>query len=169
MKQILGEEKSIYPEDLRTWLDSTLTKLLLQYESESIYNVDETTLFYKLRPDKTLSFKVERCSGTKKHKDRLTVLVGASMAAEKLPLLIIGKSKSRRCYAGVRSLPLEHTLEYTGIIFSEWVDKWNRNLLSKKSSVLIIIDNVPHILEILSFQISLSSFSHHVSDKTYLD
>ena len=57
---ISGEEKSISPENLRPWLDWTLPKLLLLYESESIYNVDETALFYKLRPDKTLTFKGER-------------------------------------------------------------------------------------------------------------
>jgi hypothetical protein len=33
----------------------------------------------------------------KKSKDRLTVLVGASMSGEKLPLLVIGKSLSPYC------------------------------------------------------------------------
>ena len=53
-------------------------------------NADETGLFYKLRPDRTLAFKGEKCSGGKKAKDRLTVLVGASMSGVKLPLLVIG-------------------------------------------------------------------------------
>ena len=66
-------------------------------------------LYYKLRPDKRLTFKGEKSSGVKEQKDHPTVLVGASMAGEKLTLLIIGKLKSPRCFAGVRCLPLECT------------------------------------------------------------
>ncbi|KAI6651233.1 Tigger transposable element-derived protein 6-like [Oopsacas minuta] len=108
MKQISGEEKSVSEESIRPWLDITLPELLLKYTPENIYNVDETALFYKLRPEKTLTFKGEKCSGSKKQKDRLTVLVEAIMASEKLPLLVIGKSKSPRCFAGIRSLPLDY-------------------------------------------------------------
>ena len=79
MKQVSGEEKSVSEEVIRPWLDLTLPELLSQYAPESIYNVDETGLYYKLRPDKTLTFKGEKCSGGKKPKDRITVLVGASM------------------------------------------------------------------------------------------
>ena len=103
MKQVSGEEKSVLDEDIRPWLDITLPELLSLYSPECIYNVDETGLFYKLRPDKTLTFKGDKCSGVKKQKDRLTVLVGASMSGDKLPLLIIGKSKSPRCFSGSKS------------------------------------------------------------------
>ena len=90
-----------------------------------MYNLDETGLFYKLKPDKTLEFKGQKCSGGKKSEERLTVLVGASMAGEKLPLLVIGKSKSPRCFKGVRSLPLEYTANrttwMTGDIFQDYL------------------------------------------------
>ena len=147
MKQISGEEKSVSEEDIRPWLDLTLPELLLKYTPENIYNVDETALFYKLRPDRTLTFKGEKCSGSKKQKDRLTVLVGASMAGEKLPLLVIGKSKSPSCFAGIRSLPLDYISNakawMTGNFFQEWLEKWNRKIVSTKRSVLLIIDNCP--------------------------
>ena len=70
-------------------LSFKLTLLLFRYSCDRntkvntyLVNVDETGLFYKLKPDKSLSFKTEKCVGGKKAKDRLTVLVGASMAGE---------------------------------------------------------------------------------------
>ena len=92
MKKLSGEEKSVSEEDVEPWLSSTLPDLLKKYKPEDIYNADETGLFYKLQPDCTLAFKGEKCSGGKKSKDRLTVLVCASMAGEKVPMLVIGKS-----------------------------------------------------------------------------
>ena len=144
MRQISGVEKSVSEEDIRTRLDLTLPELLLKYTPENIYNVDETALFYKLRPDRTLAFKGEKCSGSKKQKDRLTVLVGAS---KKLPLLVIGKSKSPRCFTGIRSLPLDYISNakawMMGNFFQKWLEKWYRKIVSTKRSVLLIIDNCP--------------------------
>ena len=68
MKQVSGEEKSVSEEDIQPWLGLTLPELLLQYAPDYIYNVDETALFFKLRPDKTLTFKGEKCSGGKNRK-----------------------------------------------------------------------------------------------------
>ncbi|KAI6661985.1 Tigger transposable element-derived protein 4-like [Oopsacas minuta] len=98
MKQISGEEKSVSEENIRPWLDLTLPDLLLKYIPENIYNADETALFLQVTPERTLTFKGEKCSGSKKQKDPLTVLVGTSLVCEKLPLLAIGKSKSPRCF-----------------------------------------------------------------------
>ena len=109
LKKVSGEAGSVSEGDIRPWLDDALPHLLRQYKPEDVYNVDETGLFYKMTPDKSLTFKGDKCTGGKKAKECPTVLVGASMAGEKLPLLIIGKSKSPRCFRGVKSLPLEYT------------------------------------------------------------
>ena len=72
--------------------NSTLT--LEGYKACNVFNVDETGLFFKLLPDKTLTFKNEPCHSGKHSKDRITVLVGSnSDGSEKLPLLVIGKAK----------------------------------------------------------------------------
>ena len=67
------------------------------------------------------------------------------MAGEKLPLLVIGKSKSPRCFKGVRSLPLEYTANrtawMTGNIFQDYLTKWNSKLSRAHCTVLLIIDN----------------------------
>ena len=75
---------------------STLQSLLLEYSLQDIFNADETVLFFRLLPDKTLEFKGVDCHGGKKSKERLTVMVCANMAgSEKMPLLVIGKSNKR--------------------------------------------------------------------------
>jgi hypothetical protein len=41
----------------------------------------------------------EKCIGGKKSKERITVLVGSNASGtEKLPLMVIGKSKNPRCF-----------------------------------------------------------------------
>ncbi|KAF2350503.1 Fibronectin type III, partial [Trinorchestia longiramus] len=54
-------------------------------------STDKTVLFWQLLPNKTLTFRGERCTGGKKSKQRITLLVGANMSSsEKFPLLAIG-------------------------------------------------------------------------------
>jgi hypothetical protein len=57
----------------------------------SIFNLDETALFYKLEPNKTLSIKGEQAIGKKQSKERLTVaLCFNASGTEKLkPFVII--------------------------------------------------------------------------------
>ena len=132
MKKVSGEEKSVAEEDIKPWISDALPDLLKRFKPEDIYNADETGLFFKLQPDHTLAFKGEKCSGGKKSKDRLTVLVCASMAGEKGPMLVIGKSKSPRCFAGVKNLPLTYLGNskawMTAQIFEDYLTKWNQKL-----------------------------------------
>jgi hypothetical protein len=57
-----------------------------------------------LFPDKTLEFKNVSCHSGKLSKDRLTTMVCANMSgSDKLPILVIGKSKNPRCFKNVKS------------------------------------------------------------------
>lgn len=96
-KKVAGESKSVDLGVCSQWTKD-LPNLLEGYDAEDIYNADETALFYKCLPDKTFIFKGEKCHGGKQSKDRLTVLQCVNMiGTDKLPLLIIGKSKRPRC------------------------------------------------------------------------
>lgn len=78
------------------------------YNPCDIFNADETGLFYKLMPEKTLQLKGEKCSGGKRSKDRLTLLVALSMdGSENLKLLVIGKFENPRC-----TFPSSHISRY---------------------------------------------------------
>ena len=76
MKKVSSEAGSVAEEDIRPWLDAGLPLLLSQFKSEDIYIIDETGLFYKMTPDKSFTFKGEKCTGGKKAKERLTILAG---------------------------------------------------------------------------------------------
>jgi hypothetical protein len=50
------------------WVSSSLPILLQGYEPKNVFNADETGLFFKLLPDKTLEFTKESCHGGKHSK-----------------------------------------------------------------------------------------------------
>ena len=91
----------------------------------------------------------------RRRRNRLTVLVGASMMGEKLPLVVVGKSKSPKCFKGIRSVPLDYFANtkawMTGDLFEDIVKKWNRQFSKEKRNILLIIDNCPAHPRHLSF------------------
>ena len=126
LKKVSGESGSVSEEDIRPWLDDTLPQLLRQYKTEDVYNVDETGLFYKMTQTNLVSSKGKnaqvgkrqrgKCTGGKKAKGKMHRWVKGKRASDctcwskhswrKLPLLIIGKSKSPHCFCHDKSLPL---------------------------------------------------------------
>jgi hypothetical protein len=70
------------------------------YPLERIYNMDETGLFYRLEPDRSLA--TQRLSGRKKDKERLSIALCANAdGSHKLNPLIIGKFAKPRCFNNV--------------------------------------------------------------------
>lgn len=64
-----------------------LRKTLGRYDKKNIFNAGETSLFYNMLPNKTFTYKNEKCFGRKHSKERLTVLLcSKSDASEKFPL-----------------------------------------------------------------------------------
>lgn len=72
------------------------------YSPDNIFNCDETALFYRTLPDKTLSVKTAECKGGKLSKDRVTVLLCCSATGEKYKPLVIGKALNPRCFKNVK-------------------------------------------------------------------
>jgi hypothetical protein len=54
----------------------------------NIVNCDETGLYYRTLPDKTLSAKGASCKGAKNSKERLTIMFACSATGEKLKPLV---------------------------------------------------------------------------------
>ena len=91
-RKIAGEEGSVSEEMLHDWTSRQLPDFLEKFSPDDIFNANETGIFWKCLPDKSLSLKGERCSGGKRSKDQITVLVCANMSgSEKKPLLVIGR------------------------------------------------------------------------------
>ena len=77
-------------------------------------------------------------TGTKRAKDRVTVLVCANMT----PLLTIGKYKKPRCFRGVTLLPTEYEANpnawMTAAIFETWVQRWNNKLTGSGRKIALV-------------------------------
>ena len=83
-------------EVVNDWFER-LPDILTEFRPEDIYNCDETGLFFRALPDKTLALKSEDAKGGKLAKERLTVLLCASATGEKEIPLVILKSLDREC------------------------------------------------------------------------
>lgn len=91
-RNVCGEKGAVDKSVVRDWR-SGLSARLSTYEPCNIFNADETALFFKALPDKTITFKGDPCVGGKRSKERVTVLLAANMTGtERLPLLVIGKA-----------------------------------------------------------------------------
>ena len=84
-----------------------LPPILKEYDPKNIFNTVETGLFFKCLSDKTIPIKGEACHGWKNNKERVAFLFCSNMDGfEKLKLLMIGKSKKPRCFARIKSFPM---------------------------------------------------------------
>ena len=146
-KSVVGESNSVTPEMIASWLETTLPTLLSNYKLEDIYNADEFGLFYQCLPNKTYHLKSGKCSGGKHSKVRLTGLAAANAVGEKLPMFVISKSKTPRCFKNVTSLPCRYRPQQKSwmdsTLFEEWVREINRKFQRENRKIAMIIDNCP--------------------------
>ena len=145
-KKMCGESAAVDPELCARWLANDLPGLIQGYHPRDIYNADETGLFFRLLPDKTLTFKNDECHGGKKAKNRITVLCTANMdGSDKLKLVVIGKHKKPRCFKNVRSKPVQYESNkkawMLSSLFDKWIRKFDRRMVLAGRSVLMFVDN----------------------------
>ena len=108
---------------------------------------DEFGLFFQALSNRTLELKDEKFTGGKHIKVRLTGMSAATATGEKLPLLLIGKSKNLRCFKNVKSLPCMYKAQekswMDSEIFTEWIKQLDRKFLAQNRKVAFIVDNCP--------------------------
>ena len=130
-----------------SWFETRLPTILSNYELTDIYNADEFGLFFQALPSKSLHLKDEKCIGGKFSKVRLTGLAAANANGEKLPMFIIGKSKSPRCFKNLKQLPCRYRGQkkswMDSDLFKEWVRELDRKFEQQNRKVVLIIDNCP--------------------------
>ena len=146
-KKMCGESAAVRESDvlLHEWKTIKLRQILVTFSQCDIYSADETGLFWKALPDHTLAFKNERVSGGKLSKERVTCLVCASMAGEKVPLLVIGKYAKPRAFKRANRLPVEYRANrkawMTSTLFDEWLLKFDKRMRAEKRTVALTLDN----------------------------
>jgi hypothetical protein len=67
-----------------------IPSIIEPYDPKNIFNADETALFFRATPTRSLIQCGESSKGTKQAKDRLSILLATSMLGEKLKPLVIG-------------------------------------------------------------------------------
>ena len=120
------------------------------YPLERIYNMDETGLFYRLEPDRTLATK--RLSGCKKNKERISIALCVNAdGSHKLKPLIIGKYAKPRCFKNINifNLPMIYRNNAKAwmllTLFQEWLQGFDFQMSRKHNGqrVLLLLDNCP--------------------------
>ena len=66
------------------------------YEPRNVYNSDETGLFFRMLPSKTLTVRGDKCTGGKLSEERLTLFICANMTGEIVKPIVTGKSACPR-------------------------------------------------------------------------
>lgn len=156
-KSITGESGSVSDDMMSEWKTVTLPRLLKMFAPKDIYNMDETGLFFRLTPERTLTFKNDPCHGGKKSKERLTAVICANMdGSDKLDLLVIGKFEKPRCFKNIKTLPVQYHANtkawMTSGIFEQWIRKLDRQFQSQNRKVLMIVDNCPSHTKLLNLK-----------------
>lgn len=155
-KSVSGEAGDVDMTVVKNWKEK-IGSYIKNYEIKDIYNADETGLFFKALPDKTMTLKGEKCTGGKKAKQRLTILCCANMVGDKEPLLVIGKSQKPRCFKGIKleKLPVTYKANkkawMTAEIMTEWLDQLDRKMKRQNRKILLFLDNAashPEIIEL---------------------
>lgn len=144
-KKVCGESGSVDDAVCLDW-HGKLKTLIENYDARDIFNTDETGLFFKCLPDKTLTFKDEKCYGGKHSKERLTVLLAVNMdGSEKLKPLVIGKAMKPRCFKGIKSFPTDYRANkkawMTTELFNNWLLTVNGDMKRQKRKILLFLDN----------------------------
>lgn len=141
-----GEKAEVDEGTVSDWT-RRLPSLCEGYEPENIFNADETGLYFRTLPSKTMGIKGQETPGIKLAKERITVLLCVSATGEKLKPFVIGKSAKPRCFQGIDIMNLGVTYAnnkkawMTSALFTDWLRKLNNKMAITGRKILLFIDN----------------------------
>jgi hypothetical protein len=141
----IGEGNSAPLEDLENYRQE-LRELTSAYELCDIFNADETALFWRMEPTRTLSTRP--VSGTKKSKERITVFLTCNATGEeKFPPLFIHKFENPRPIKNIEksSLPVWYYWNkkawMQSSIFNHYLKRINSLMERQNRNILLLVDN----------------------------
>lgn len=143
---ICGESKDVDQQPVDNFREK-LPEIIAGYDPKDIANCDETGLFFRAIPNKTLYPKGEKCFGGKRSKDRLTVLLCCFGDGTFEKPLVIGKAENPRCFKNVRkeNFPIvwksNKKAWMTTRIMEEWLIQLDRKMMIQKRKILLFLDN----------------------------
>ncbi|CAF4098004.1 unnamed protein product [Rotaria magnacalcarata] len=146
---ICGESRAVDQNIVEDW-KTRLISMIEHYDPENIYNCDETGLFYKLMPDRSMTIDRIDSKGGKKSKERYTVMLCSNWTgSNKLKPVVIGKANRPRCFKNIdiKKLPVSwcsnRTAWMNSKIFTEWLTEFDLMMKKQKRHILLFLDNAP--------------------------
>ena len=89
-----------------------------------------------MQPNKSLNLRSEACTGGKHSKFCLTGMAAANATGDKIPMFVIGKSKSPHCFKGVKHLTCRYRNQnkswMASILFEEWIREMDTKFTKEK-------------------------------------
>ncbi|CAF1419046.1 unnamed protein product [Adineta steineri] len=148
-KSICGESATVDASIVDEWL-SRISSVINKLDLSDVYNADESGLFFKALPNRSLVITKETCKGGKRSKERFTILCCTNMTGtDKLQPLLIGKAAKPRCFKNlnVKQLPVKwrwnRTSWMTATLFDEWLQNLNNTMIKQKRKIQLFIDHAP--------------------------
>ncbi|KHJ41139.1 centromere binding protein B, DNA binding protein [Trichuris suis] len=138
--EIHGEKLSASESSASKFRDEMKSYLEQQgYKDEFIYNADETGLYGKSLPRRSLASRAEDAApGHKVSKERVTIMICANASGtHRIPLLLIGKSKKPRSFKNTRNLPVVYSSQRKAWMNSEIFIDCRLSFLRFKHRMLI--------------------------------
>lgn len=147
LKTLVGEAANVDMETVANW-KGRLKNVIEGYAMEDIWNADETGLFFKMTPSKSLVEKGKKAKNGKMAKERLTICLLASAEGEKFLPFVIGKSKNPRCFNGSGPPPGSYYFAnqkawMTCYYFEKYLCMFNDYAKKKGRHFLLLLDNAP--------------------------
>ena len=111
-----------------------------------MFNWDETAVFYRALPERTLAVKGTDCYDGKRSKERLSVVLLCSGTGEMITPVVIGKSQQPRCFKNLNidDLPVIYKANkkawMVSSIFEESVKSLDKKIRAQ-NQVLLFLDN----------------------------
>lgn len=144
LRKIHGEQKSADSNAAEDFLSSVAPNILSEYEEADIFNADESALFFKALPPKSLCKQGYRNTGFKSSKERVTLLFICNATGEYKKVIIIGKAKNPRCLKN-KVLPLKYYSNQkawmTADLWSEIILNLEEEMASLKRNIVLFVDN----------------------------
>jgi len=143
---VCGEANDVDMQTAADW-KGKIKDLVVGYEPRNVYNGDETSLFFRVLPSKTLTVRGDKCTVGKLSKERLTLFIYANMAGEIEKPIVTGKSACPRPFRHLdcNSPPVNWRSNkkawMTSAIMEEWILSFNGRIKSQGRKVILFLDN----------------------------
>lgn len=135
-----------------------IKSILDKYDPHLIYNMDETSLFFRILPSRTIIKETEKKQyrGGKVDKTRITLAITVNMSDKiRIPILFIGKTNKPRCF---KDIPFNYIKQAKG-----WMDRSCFYYYINK----ILIPNIPEQYKNQRILLIMDNFSGHPRISNY--